>query len=337
MRMKLKSALLGLLCLFIASSVSAQNVNYAGTSVANFLKISPAARNSAMGDAPLSGSGSAADVFFNPAAIAQLDMGSVAFSSMEWLVDTRLTYIAAAYPVQGVGVVALDLYYFGTGDIDETTVGEQDGTGRVFSASDLMLGATYAAKLTDRFGVGLKVKMVHENLSEASATAYGFDIGSTFETNFLNGMMLTANLTNFGGKMQFDGRDLEVLFTVPDSPTGKEVPARLKTDAWELPLLFRFGMETDVLRWQKQRLHLAYQLMDSRDYQERHLIGAEYSYNNFVFLRGGYRINWGESSWTAGLGLNVRVPNMGRVSFDYAVADWGVFDLIHQFTVGFKF
>ena len=227
--------------------------------------------------------------------------------------------------------------YFGTGDIDETTIAEQDGTGRVFNASDLMIGATYAAKLTDRFAAGGKIKVIHENLSQAQATAFAFDIGSTFRTNFLNNLEMNFVLSNFGSKLQFDGRDLEVLYTVPDSPTGKDVPARLKTEAWELPLLFRLGVETDIFRTQQMRLHLAYQLLDSRDYPARHLIGAEYVYDDFVYLRAGYKPNWDEASWSAGFGFRINMPNMGQVIFDYAAMDWGVFGVLQQFGVGFRF
>jgi len=337
MRTSTKLMLVVAATILLAVSASAQNVNYAGTSVANFLKISPVARNTAMADAPLALGSGAAGVMYNPASVARTDMGSVVFSTMNWLVDTRVTYLAASYPVPGAGTFAVDMDYFGSGDIEETTLGEQDGTRRYFSASDLMIGGTYAVSLTDRFDTGVKVKMVHENLSQAAATAFAFDLGSNFRTNFLHEMILSATLSNFGSKMKFNGRDLEVLYSVPDSPTGKEVPARLKTEQWELPLLFRFGMETDVIRIDRSKLHVAYQLLDSRDYSTRHLVGAEYNYNDFVYLRGGYRFNWSEASWTAGFGLNIRVPNMGRMTFDYAASDWGVFDVIQQFSVGFRF
>ncbi|HEB85246.1 MAG TPA: PorV/PorQ family protein [Bacteroidetes bacterium] len=315
----------------------AQNVNYAGTSVANFLKVSPVARNTAMGEAPMAGGSGAAGTMYNPAAIAAGTQGSVTFATMRWLVDTRITYIAASYPMPGIGTFGVDIDYFGSGEMEETTLGDQDGTGRFFSASDLMLGGTYAANLTDRFAVGLKLKYVHENLSAASASAFAFDLGSTFRTSFLHEMVLSATLANFGSKMKFTGRDLEVIYEVPGSPSGKEVPAVLKTESWDLPLLFRFGAETDLLRWDRMRLHLAYSILDSRDHVTRQHLGAEYSYNDFVFLRGGYRFGWDEASWSAGFGLNLRVPNMGRMMFDYAVADWGIFDLVHQFTVGFRF
>lgn len=332
-----KIVLVVLLLVIAATAAQAQNVNYAGTSAANFLKISPVARNTAMADAPLSAGSDAGGVMFNPASVASMNMGSVVVSSMKWLVDTQITYLAVAYPLSPVATVALDVDYFGTGDIDETTIAEQDGTGRVFNASDLMLGATYAVSLTDRFSAGAKVKMVHENLSQASATAFAADIGSTFRTNFLNEMEINFVLANFGGKMQFDGRDLEVLYEVPDSPTGKEVPARMKTEAWELPLLFRLGAETDVIRLDRMKLHVAYQLLDSRDYEPRHLIGTEFNYNDFVYLRGGYKPNWDEASWTAGFGLNIRIPNMGQMKFDYSAADWGVFGVVQQFSAGFRF
>ncbi|MFH0881776.1 MAG: PorV/PorQ family protein [bacterium] len=330
--------ILAVLMLAVAGEgVHAQNVNYAGTSAANFLKISPITRNSAMGDAPLSSGSGAGGVMFNPASIAGMSEGSITISSMKWLVDTRVSYLAASYPLSPVSTVAVDIDYFGTGDIDETTIAEQDGTGRVFNASDLMIGATFAAKLTDRFSAGGKVKVINENLSQAQATAFAVDIGSTFRTNFLNNLEMNFVLSNFGSKLQFNGRDLEVLYTVPDSPTGKEVPARMKTESWELPLLFRLGVETNVFQTNQMRLHLVYQLLDSRDYEARHLIGAEYVYDDFVYLRAGYKANWDEASWTAGFGFNIHMPNMGQVIFDYAAADWGVFGVLQQFGVGFRF
>jgi hypothetical protein len=328
-----------LLLPLLFASIIAQDVDYSGTSVANFLKIGMGARIAAMGDAGSAVVNDASSLYWNPAAVARIaGFGSVSISSMSWLVDTRVSYLASALNLGKFGFVGVDIGYLDYGDIEETTVYDQDGTGRFVSANDLTVGLAYVRQLTDRFSFGLKVKYITEKLASVSASAWAVDVGADFQTTFFNNQFrIAAALSNFGSKMKFDGYDLAVIYTIPDSPSNKQVPAVLETREWEIPLLFRFGVSNYFINNEDFSLLAAYEVMDSRDFQVRHNLGAEVGYQNMFYLRGGYKFNYNEISYTAGVGFDfTKLIGYGLV-IDYVFLDYGVFEALHQFSFTINF
>jgi hypothetical protein len=309
-------------------------VDYSGTSAANFLKLGVGARLMAMGDAAITVVNDASALYWNPAAVTRIDkQASISMSTMNWLVNTRHSYIGAVLDFGTVGFAGIDIQYMDYGKIEETTVYDQDGTGRYYYANDVSLGLAYARSLTDRFSFGIKIKYVSEKLANVSASAFAFDIGALFKTSFLNNRFrIAATLSNFGSKMQFTGRDLSIVYTIPGNPSNKQIPANLETMSWELPLLFRFGISNYFIENEIFTVLAAYDILDSRDYKVRHNLGIEFGYQKLFFLRGGYKINYDELSYTAGLGLNL-APVLGYdLSMDYVFLDYGVFETIHGFT-----
>jgi hypothetical protein len=83
-------------------------------------------------------------------------------------------------------------------------------------------------------------------------------------------------------------------------------------------------------------LLLGVDALHPRDYTERVHVGLEYSYNEMVFLRGGYKTNYDEEGLTAGVGFNVKSGTMG-VKVGYSYSEFGVFDGVNRFDVGFTF
>lgn len=320
--------------LVLLLNVAAQDVDYSGTSVANFLKIGVSARQMAMGGAASAVVNDATALYWNPAAAARIDgQGSAAISTMNWLVDTRLSYLAAVINLNRIGNIGIDLQYLDYGEIEETTVYDQDGTNRYFSASDIAVGLGYARNLTDRFSFGLKFKYIAEELANVKASAFGFDIGADFQTSFFNnGFRIAAALSNFGSKMKFSGRDLAVTYVVPGSPSSKQVPANLETIEWEIPLLFRFGISNYFIQNDQYSLLASYDVLDTRDFEVRHNVGLEAGYQNLVFIRGGYKINYDEVDYTAGLGFDFNKVIGYQMKLDYVFLDYGVFETLHQFT-----
>ena len=324
---------LALASLALAGGALAQDADYHGTSAANFLKIGLGARASGMADAYITQVEDASALYWNPGAVSRLARPSIVYSNLQWLVDTDLNYAAVTVPFS-FGTLGLDMVYFTSGDIKETTLQEQDGTGRVVSASDLALGLTYARNLTDRFSFGLKVKYIRESLAGVAASALAVDVGSVFTTSFIGDLAIGMALSNFGGSMRFEGRDLMVTYPVPGSPTGKQVPATLETQDWPLPLFFRFGVSANVVKSEQVGMVLVYSITDARDYEARHNVGTAVRFLNVFTLRGGYRFNYDEVTFSAGAGVEPVIPGFGTVSFDYAYTDFGNFKAVHQFTIG---
>lgn len=320
--------------IFFAGLSYSQN-NDAGTSTANFLKIGVGARPMAMGDATTAAITSPEAMYWNVAALSRVNNSfAVTFSTMDWLVSTRNSYFAAALNLSDIGMLGVDIQYLDYGKIEETTVYNQHGTGRYYTANDIEIGLGYARNLTDRFAFGFKVKYLSENIADASAGAFGFDVGAIFRTTFFNNnLRLAAVISNFGTTMEFTGSDLSVTYSVPDNPSNKQIPANLSTIKWDIPLLFRFGISNYFINSDKWSLLVAYDILDSRDYDVRHNVGAEIGFDHLVYLRGGYKFNYSEASYTLGLGLDFSQMLNNDIKLDYSYIDYGVFNGLNQFTL----
>ena len=69
--------------------------------------------------------------------------------------------------------------------MEETTIWEPEGTGRLFNTYDFAAGLTFARQITERFSAGITVKYISERLDRVDASTIAIDIGSVFVTNFL--------------------------------------------------------------------------------------------------------------------------------------------------------
>jgi hypothetical protein len=327
-----------MLILIIYQNTYAQQVDYSGTSVANFLKVGVGARSMAMGDAAISVVNSADAMYWNVAGLSRIsDQFSFNVSTMDWLVDSRNSYVAAAYNMGDIGTFGFDLQYLDYGKVEETTVYDQDGTGRFVSANDMEIGLGYAKKLTDRFAFGIKIKYINETLADVSGSAYAIDLGAVFLTSFLdNNLRFAATLSNFGTKLKFTGRDLSVTYAIPDNPSNKQISADLSTIDWDIPLLLRFGVSNYFVDNDNLSVLLAYDILDSRDYEIRHNLGAEVGLYKTFYIRGGYKFNYDEIKYTVGFGLDFQNFLEYKLKFDYVYLDFGVFGSLNQFTLSFN-
>ncbi len=321
------------LAFFISTSAFGQQseLNQVGTSMANFLKIGVGARASAMGDAYVALSDDISSLYWNPGGLASLQKNEIMFSFSDWLVDTGIYFFGASFRLENVGVFGVSMYSFTSGDIAETTVLEPDGTGRTFSAGDFSAGLTYSRQITDRFSAGITVKYIRESLDREYASTIALDVGSVFVTNFFNDLRIGFALSNLGGRMKLEGTDLAV--QVLQEPGVKYVRTQLGTEPWDIPLLFRFGMATDVIQKEDFQLTVSSEVMDSRDFAYNINSGGEFAFKNMIFLRGGYKFNLDEADLTFGFGLNLPDVKGVGLKFDYAYEDFGILSQIQKFSL----
>ncbi len=307
-----------------------------GTSMANFLKVGVGGRALAMGDAYVAVCEDITALYWNPGALDRIKSHEIIVQQTDWLVDSKIYYLGVGYKVPQVGTLGLSAHYFTSGDIEETTLTEPEGTGLTFTATDFALGLTFSRRISDRFSTGITVKWIQESLAREKASAIALDIGSVFETNFLNNMRIGMALANLGGEMKLAGTDLSVQYaTNPEYPT-KPVRADLATEKWDIPLFFRFGIAVDAWKRQDFCWTVAAEIMDSRDYIHRISLGTEWAFRNLAFLRGGYKFNYDEENLALGAGLNLRLGNT-HLRLDYAYGRFGVFDNTQRFSFIFVF
>lgn len=245
-------------------------------------------------------------LYWNPAAIARNERVQTSFIHSNWLVDTRIAWAGATANFGDVGTVGGSITLLTSGDIERTTERDPDGTGEFFSTSDLSFNLTYARPLTDRFSVGITAKLISQSLYQSSAQTVAMDLGVLFDVN--KRFRLAATMHNFGGTMRMRGNALLITASTGTGLNGNNngIPAELSTDAWNLPLVFRVGIATEVIEDASNRLTLALDAVNPNDMQPHANVGMEYGWRDMLFLRTGYNqlfVEFAEAGFTLGAGL----------------------------------
>lgn len=339
MKRPIQYILICTLIVSIGSYIFARDVTKVGTTAAPFLTISTGARAMGMGSAFVAVANDATAMFWNVAGIAQLKSPEIVFNHSEWLADVNYEYAGVVAPV-GFGTVGVNITSLNMGDFEQTTEFAPEGNGVKFSAGSFAMALSYARMLTDRFMIGFNGKYVREHIFNSAATGFAVDIGTLFISPF-NDLRIGFSISNFGTKMRMTGDDLLVQVDIDPTISGNNetINAKLETDEFDLPLLFRFGLAMDVLRTASNRVTLSADALHPNDNAESVNVGGEYQFQNLIALRGGYRSLFlpdSEEGFTAGAGLNYRFPGFGfRV--DYAYEDFGRLNNIQKFTIQLQF
>jgi hypothetical protein len=342
----MKTLSIGLLVLsFLCGSVtSAQefksDVSKKGTTAASFLSISQGARAAGMGSAFVAVADDWSSLYWNPAGIASTGNG-ITFDHTQWFADIGYNFIAGSVNLGGFGAIGMSLTSSTIGDMRVTTVDQPEGTGEVFNMSQVAFSLAYAVQLTDNFAIGFNPKFVYERIWKSSANAIALDMGVKYRTPF-EGIVLGMSISNFGSKMHMTGQNAVVLYDNDplNSANNGKVPAELSTGDWSLPLNFRVGVAYQAPLGEMHRLILAVDAMHPSDDYESVNVGGEYTFNDFVSFRGGYKALFlKESEETFSLGVGVRQQIVGKVSLsaDYCYVNFGRLANIQKISISMGF
>jgi len=316
-------------------------VNKKGSSTAQFLEIGIGARALSMGSAFTAIADDATALYWNPAGITQIARTSVSGTHTEWFADMSLDYVAALVPFSNGQVVGLSLSVFNSVDKQLVrTVTYPEGTGEYYSAADIALAITYALKITDRFSCGLTGKYIRQQIWHSSSSGYAMDIGLLYKTQF-KGLNLGASISNFGTDMRLSGRDLRRAYDEdPINYSNDQLNVMLETDAFPLPLLFRFGLAYSFSPIKYNDITLAVDMLHPSSNVEYLNVGMEYLLGKILYLRIGYESLFdpeAENGLCYGAGINYRLYQQTSINFDYAYVDWGRLAYIQHFTIGLTF
>jgi len=341
MKTLLKLSLLLLLVVGNTFSQDVKNVSKRGTSAATFLSNSQGARATAMGSAFVSISDDASAIYWNPAGLAKLENTGVMFDRTKWIADVNYNFVAGYVSLGSMGTLGLSFTSSEYGDMKVTTIENPNGTGEIFSATDAAFAISYAMNLTDNFSIGFTPKFVYQSIWKMNATAFAMDVGVQYVTPF-DGIILGMSISNFGTKMKLLGTSNLILYDPDPTTTGNndKIPANLQMDDWALPLNFRVGLGYSFHISDENKVTLALDAMHPSDNYESVNVGAEYGYNDFVFLRGGYKslfLQDSEESFTLGFGVKQALLNNVAIKLDYAYQNFGRLVDIQKFTVGIAF
>jgi hypothetical protein len=306
-----------------------------------FLLISPGARSAGMGEAFVALSDDATAVYWNPAGLAFQTGREITIMHCKWLPqlvsDMAYEFLAYRQHFESLG---------GTlgANVTFLNLGEQHQTGEsgpeiidTFHSWDLAVTLSYGTLLRKNLGLGLSVRYIRSNLSPVGAgeekgqgvgNAFAVDLGVLYKFAFIRGLSFGANLSNMGPKI-----------TYIDAAQADPLPTNLK-----LGLAYRlldseynkltFTIDTNkllVVRHEDGTSDSWYKAIfsswgdGSLNSQLQGLIsscGAEYVYNDMIFLRAGYYYDEEGKVKYPSFGAGLQYSSF-RFDFAYVAAEQG--------------
>jgi hypothetical protein len=314
-------------------------LNKLGQSTMNFLQVGVVPRATALGDAFTAIGTGSQSIFYNPAAVCELEGKADGFvSTTQWIADINYLAGAVTLNLNDYGAIGLSFLTVDYGDIIGTALLSYDNfsanpkgyveTGMVDNVGAYAFGLSYARRISAMFSMGGTVKYVGQQLGEAvledgnrkfSANVLAFDLGIKYHTGF-KGFRFGMSIRNFSTAVKYD-----------------EVST-------QLPLTFALGGAIDIMDvfgtesgTEGDKLLLTTEFIHPNNYTERALVGLEYNFMNMLYLRGGYMGNHDVLGVHAGIGVS---PEIGgkKVQLDYSYStSISYFDDINRLSIGFVF
>lgn len=329
---RIKPRLLIAICAVFTAALPCRGFDKVGTTAAQFLQIGVGGRIPAMGGAGVAMVEGADALYWNPAGILKNRGFSLRVYDASWFADLKHQFVGVTVPVGGNGMVGFQAVSLGGDEFEQTTMTFQEGNGVMVEYRDIALGVTYAHRLTDRFITGGTVKYIHQKLFHETASTFAIDLGTNLRTE-IPGFYIGMAMSNLGGEMKLEGRDLL-------TSTGEEVSTEYQVSKWPLPLMFQVGVG-----WRLLGVEDAYRITDAHGFTvaadghhineglTRWRVGVEYNLKNMVFARAGRVFEHHTEEWTFGGGIKATVGKY-LISADFAYADMGDLGGVERISLG---
>jgi len=315
-----------------------------GTAGATELLIPVGARGVALaGAVTAAGSYGIGGMYWNPANLARME-GSldVSFSHMNYLADIDVEYGAIGFQAGDLGTIGLNIKALNIGDINKTTVQNPDGTGQTFSPQFMVLGLAYSKMLNDRISVGVNLNYINETIDLVSMSTWSINAGVTYtDLASVKGLGLAVVIENIGPDAYFEGSGFNV--------TAQQDGVNRSTEIYQivpapvpLPTVFKIGMSYDYPISDEHNLLFLGQFNNPNYDVDTYNFAVEYSWDNLIFLRGGYSYqaditeDYDVFGPSFGAGLNYDAGSV-NILVDYAyrsVTNLPTETANHVFTVG---
>lgn len=317
---------------------NAQRVSKVGTTAGQFLQLGVGARGAALGGAFVADASGPTALYWNAAGIARDRGFGASASHAEWLGETDFDHLAATFDVGGIGRAGIAITRLAVPDMLVRTEERQQGTGELFDASDLAIGLSFARAVTDRFAVGGTAKYIRQRIYNMSAAGAAFDLGVQFQTDFFGGTTIGASVMNFGTDMTMGGRDGRTFVDLQPGELGTNgrIPANIEMESHALPMTFQFGVAMHPMQSRMHQMTVRLDALHPASNYESLNAGAEYGFQNRVFLRGGYQglfLPEGEGGLSGGLGVRQPLFDGSEVRVDYAYRGMGRLGGVHVVTL----
>lgn len=366
----MKSKLLALsLVIVFSMSMLAQENNPIVTAVPS-LSIAPDARGGGMGDVGVATSPDINSQYWNPAKYVFMESDAgVSISYTPWLrklvSDIDLAYLAGYWKLDKRQVLSMSLRYFSLGDI---TLMDEFGYPQGSShPNEIAVDAAYSLMFTEKLSGSVAFRYIRSDLGNGIAqqeiypgSAVAADVAAYYRTpitlqNTEAALAFGANISNIGSKISYDKK-----------VTSSFLPTNMRLGAsFDYPIddYNKISVSTDINKLLVPTPKLNPTNEDLQAYSDmsplagifnsfgdapggfseemREIswsLGAEYAYNNQLFVRGGYynesQYKGNRKYFTAGFGFKLNVFQLDA-AYVISTSQTNPLDQTLRFTLGF--
>ncbi|MBT6146739.1 MAG: PorV/PorQ family protein [Gemmatimonadetes bacterium] len=341
---KIASVVLALtLVLSVSDRAFASGENRAGTASATELLIPVGGRAMALGGASIATTSGLEALHWNPAGLARASNETeLMVSTMSYLADVRVNYVAAGAKFNSIGSFAFDLKALDFGDIPITTEAQPDGTGGQFSPTFFTLGLHFSRALTDRISVGGTSHYIVNRVERVDGTAVSFSAGLQYSNLAdIDGLNMGVAVKHIGQRMQYDGSGLLRRGTLDDLRRPAS-DYKVQSASADLPSLFELGVGYRYNPAGLGEVNISTVFRHNNYTYDQFRTGVEYAVSEMFTVRGGfdYASNTDDDylyGTAFGFGLQTDIGSLQDVRVDYAYSSVDLFDALNTFTfqVGF--
>ncbi|MBI5020213.1 MAG: PorV/PorQ family protein [Ignavibacteriales bacterium] len=306
----------------------------AGISAFQFLKIGVGARAVGVGESFIAMANDVTALYWNPAGLTQFNENQITFSHTEYLVDLKHEFFGGVYHLTTSDAIGVSLTSLYTDPMEITTETLPKGTGRYFKFGDLAFGLSYARRMTDQFSFGITIKYIEETLDILKMRGTMVDLGTYYWTG-LGSSRFAIVITNFGGDVAPSGS-----VTTFD---GSKVNS---FQSFSPPTQFKIGFAMEPYETETHKITTSIELNHPNDNAENVHLGAEYKWEDWLFVRAGFKRTIGETllgrdnaaSNDISFGVGVLVPVLtSKVGFDYSFSNYNLLGTVHRISVNLAY
>lgn len=274
------------------------------------LKVGTSASMSGKGDAVSASSGDATILWYNPAAVQLSKNSNFCFSHSSYIFENDIenASLIVRKGNYSYGFGAIFLNYGKIDCYDENPYDINDKIGE-YHPIDILLAGNFSFRFLPNLLCGSNLKIIHEKIHTESSWGLATDFGLIYDS-FLRGLnfAIVAQNLGFSSKMKSENIKFPNTYKLGTSYT------------FQMEEKSEFSLSTDFIKY-----------IDNDDIKIN--LGFEYSFTKLFFARLGYKFNYDEEDFSAGLGIKLT-----KYNFDYSFVPYqNEIGNVHRFSIAYNF